>query len=466
MKRIVPVLLVMACHREVSIGTNARVAVAPQLLDVGVISLGEEGAGQVDLTLTLGTVEVLEVTVTPLVGDGFAWDGPLFTIDAERDNPLQIAFRPVEAGYAAARVEVTTDAPSPTVSFEVRGRAVAPDLFAVPGLLDFGVVRAGESGFGSVRLESGSGLPVTLTGAVPGDPSVRVVSAFPITVAPSGGVDLALAFDAADTVPWIGRLSLRSGTATLPDVVLLRANDCARGLPAVYDVDGDGVTSCGGDCNDLDATIHPSGVETANGADDDCDGTVDNRTGRSDDDGDGWCEGPVCVDGSRPGDCQDKDPSVSPGSFERTDNGIDDNCDRVIDPDGADRDHDGYSEAGGDCNDYTASVRPGTDETVNGTDDDCDGVIDNATGVFDDDGDGACEDPLTCLGGAVPGDCADRDPTRAPGLAEVADFVDNNCDGQIDEGTERGDDDHDGFTEVGGDCDDTNASLSPAGGCP
>src|SRR5262249_39814135 len=38
----------------------------------------------------------------------------------------------------------------------------------------------------------------------------------------------------------------------------------------------DGYTSCGGDCNDHDASVHP-GVSDAvcNGVDDDCDGTVD-----------------------------------------------------------------------------------------------------------------------------------------------------------------------------------------------
>jgi uncharacterized membrane protein len=41
------------------------------------------------------------------------------------------------------------------------------------------------------------------------------------------------------------------------------------------DADGDGVTTCGGDCNDGNAAVHPGAVETCNGVDDDCNGTVD-----------------------------------------------------------------------------------------------------------------------------------------------------------------------------------------------
>ncbi len=44
----------------------------------------------------------------------------------------------------------------------------------------------------------------------------------------------------------------------------------------------------------------------------------------------------------------------------------------------------------------------------------------------------------------------------------MADWTDNDCDGQLDEGTTYADDDHDGYTEVGGDCDDGNATVSPA----
>lgn len=44
---------------------------------------------------------------------------------------------------------------------------------------------------------------------------------------------------------------------------------------------------------------------------------------------------------------------------------------------------------------------------------------------------------------------------------ETPDFADNDCDGTVDEGTVNYDDDGDGYTEVGGDCDDTAANANP-----
>ena len=70
----------------------------------------------------------------------------------------------------------------------------------------------------------------------------------------------------------------------------------------------------------------------------------------------------------------------------------------------------------------------------------------------DRDGDGLTEDE---------GDCDDRDPATNPTAQEFPDGLDNNCDGQIDEGTSRFDDDGDGFTEDAGDCDDANPLVYP-----
>ena len=81
-------------------------------------------------------------------------------------------------------------------------------------------------------------------------------------------------------------------------------------------------------------------------------------------------------DGStRPSDCNDDDPFVRPGASE-VNNGIDDNCDNITDPD---RDGDGYQRSpyGKDCNDTPGSgetTNPGaTDVAGNKVDENCDG---------------------------------------------------------------------------------------------
>lgn len=103
------------------------------------------------------------------------------------------------------------------------------------------------------------------------------------------------------------------------------------------DEDGDGygavngapASGCGGakratnatDCNDRDATIHPTAAETCNSRDDDCDGQVDE--GAQVRCGIGWCAryGPTC----NPADC-----TPGPPITERC-NALDDDCDGVVD---------------------------------------------------------------------------------------------------------------------------------------
>ena len=105
----------------------------------------------------------------------------------------------------------------------------------------------------------------------------------------------------------------------------------------------------------------------------------------------------------------------------------------------------GYTDNSDDCDDYNVSVHPGQTESCNGVDDDCDGQVDNgAAGApvwyADADGDGygandaptvACEAPDDHVHDSS--DCDDRDPNVRPGVPELCDGIDNNCDGTIDE---------------------------------
>ena len=75
------------------------------------------------------------------------------------------------------------------------------------------------------------------------------------------------------------------------------------------DDDGDGVTECGGDCNDAGATVLPGAPEMCDGLDNDCNGLVDDSIAGVDSDGDGipdacdFCAGFPNPDQSDPAAC-------------------------------------------------------------------------------------------------------------------------------------------------------------------
>ena len=229
----------------------------------------------------------------------------------------------------------------------------------------------------------------------------------------------------------------------LPDIPYDGIDQDCSGADLV-DVDGDGSPGgpSGTDCVDTEAAIFPGAEEVPNGVDEDCDGLVDDGTDRYDDDGDGFSE--------LGGDCDDDDVLVRPGGVERP-NGTDEDCDGVIDEGTTfyDDDGDGQSEDDGDCNDADPFVYAGAPETVTSLfDANCDGLVPGVDG----DGDG-----YTARGG----DCDDSDEQVYPGAPERENFVDDDCDGDIDDGTTLFDDDRDGLTEREGDCDDSTAARGP-----
>ncbi|MCA9291893.1 MAG: VCBS repeat-containing protein, partial [Phycisphaerales bacterium] len=90
-------------------------------------------------------------------------------------------------------------------------------------------------------------------------------------------------------------------------------------------------------------------------------------------------------------DCDDANAAVNPGAAEDCGNGIDDDCNGLVDaadpacaPVCTDADGDGYALEGGacglvDCDDANAAVNPGAAEVCgNGIDDNCNGLIDGA----------------------------------------------------------------------------------------
>lgn len=88
-------------------------------------------------------------------------------------------------------------------------------------------------------------------------------------------------------------------------------------------------------------------------------------------------------------DCNDADAEISPGVTEICQDSIDNNCDSLIDEEGClfteegfDYDGDGYSEPNGDCKEGDAEVHPGANEICeDGVDNNCDGIVDPTDGT-------------------------------------------------------------------------------------
>jgi len=441
-------LFLVGCGNQSSFQkTPSTLAVEPDLADAGTVVVG--GTVTMDLTLSHVTgpdIAVSNVSVENTEGEYFSVDGSTPTVPHLGSTTVTVTYAPTAEGYHQGDLTITyNNEESPTLTVLLRGHALTGSARVRPGLLDFGAVDTGDSKALSVELVNDGGVDLTVTGASFSTGEFALALTTPATLPADGTLEVPIEFTASstDAMDATGELLL-DGNVTVSELIL-RANDCERGDPSVYDADGDGYTVCGQDCDDDDASAHPGGEEVANGRDEDCDGIIDEGTSAYDDDADGFSEDA--------GDCNDGDYDVNPAENEDLTNGVDDDCDGVVDQGTLDNDADGYSEPGGDCNDDEPTVFPGAQELADGLDNDCDGLVDEGTSVADDDGDGLSE---------ADGDCDDTDATVYTGAPEVADGVDNDCDGAVDEGTDNADDDGDGFTENGGDCDDSNAAVSPA----
>lgn len=165
------------------------------------------------------------------------------------------------------------------------------------------------------------------------------------------------------------------------------------------DADGDGreAIECGGDdCDDADATRFPGNVETCDAIDQDCDPYT---FGDLDADGDGFVSATCCNEDTCGLDCDDAAPAIGPTGTESCDE-RDNDCDGNVD-EGVlrafypDLDGDNFGDGEGevvlacarppkaadntlDCDDSSAAINPTGVELCDGVDNNCNGTADDS----------------------------------------------------------------------------------------
>ncbi len=248
-----------------------------------------------------------------------------------------------------------------------------------------------------------------------------------------------------------------------------------------------------GDCNDSNGAINPGATEVCDGADNNCNAMIDEgvqTTFYLDADMDGYYTGSPIMACSSPGmgyvttvigggDCNDSNGAINPATIWYLDADMDNYyvtgsaITQCVSP-GI-----GYRYTGvvgdGDCNDSNAAVYPGATEVINGIDDNCNSMIDeNGITYFRDmDSDGFGDPGNSVIAGMQPPgyvldntDCNDNNALEKPGQVW---YKDTDNDGYAQTGAATitqclrptGYKAASELTSTTGDCNDNNAAINP-----
>ena len=283
-----------------------------------------------------------------------------------------------------------------------------------------------------------------------------------------------------------------------------------------------GYVSNGNDCNDNQASVNPATSELCNLIDDNCNNQTDEGVQQlffTDADADTYgnslstflaCTAPIGYVTNNL-DCNDNNQNIYPAATEICNN-LDDNCNGLADEGTQvlfyeDQDADGfggtspttlacsapigYSVNSNDCNDSNSNINPGATELCNLIDENCNTLVDEGVLVIfylDSDGDSfgastvsiqACSQPVGYSSNSL--DCNDSNAGIQPAASEICNLIDENCNGQIDEGVQQtyyADNDNDNYGNPGvfltactqpnsfvlnsSDCNDNNAAFNPS----
>ncbi|MFM9986821.1 MAG: MopE-related protein [Flavobacteriales bacterium] len=248
-----------------------------------------------------------------------------------------------------------------------------------------------------------------------------------------------------------------------------------------------------GDCNDGNTAINPGATENlCNGVDDNCNGTTDE--GRIN-----GCTNPAACNYNAAATCDNGTCTFATTWYLNADgDNYYANTQSACASPGVGWTNTAPSGGSGDCNDGNSAINPGATENLcNGVDDNCNGTTDegringctnpaacnyNAAATCDNgtctfaityylnaDGDNyyantqsACTSPGTGWTSTLPsggsGDCNDNNSAIHPGVTEVCNGIDDDCDSSIDEGFDI---DNDTYTICEGDCNDNDANIFP-----